>query len=159
MPDIEHILPVPAEMNRIDDRLDQGTPNGLFRESTVIRTLIGKVVRCSVEYVTPVEAKISDYHQDKLNKYARHFCESRVFTWVPDGENKIGVFKVRKSRKWGLKRYIKEITLTNGIEADIAFGAKWREQHIHIARISWKISKEEYLNALSGREIPHDVIN
>lgn len=102
-----------------------------------------KIMRCKIieakmriDYAQEVPDSTRHRHMSQLETYFRDFRAENVHVWTPDAEN--------DECEFGVYPDSKVITLTRGDAADIAFGPGWREEHILIAEIAWKISKDEY---------------
>lgn len=118
-------------------RLDDSPPPAQARKMMRCRIIKAQM---HIEYEQEVPDSTRHKHMRQLDTYFREFREANMHVWVPDAEN--------DECEYGVYSDSKVIILTRGEAAEIAFGPDWREEHILIAEISWKISKAEYLETI-----------
>lgn len=116
------------------ERLDDSPPPAQSRKTTICRLI--KDAQLSIEYEQKVSGATRHAHMKLLSAYFQNFRQEKVCVWVPDAED--------DECEFGVYANSKVVILTRGDAANIAFGQDWREEHIRIAQISWKISEDEY---------------
>lgn len=121
-----------------DARLDDSLPPTQPQKTPVFHWI--NDAQLSIEYEQKVSSATRRLHMGQLEAYFQKFRQETVQVWVPDAED--------AECEFGVYPDLKVIVLTRGDAANVAFGHNWREGHILIAEISWKISEDEYKKAV-----------